>query len=107
MIGLETALAAVFTRLVEPGRVPLATVIGALSWRPAKIAGLTDHGGPVAAGRPANLCVFDPDDRWIVDAAAMASRSRNSPFDGWKLDGRVRHTVLGGEPVVVDGGATR
>lgn len=107
MIGLETALAVVFTRLVAPGRVPLASVIGALSWRPARIAGLTDHGGPVAEGRPANLCVFDPGDRWVVDAGAMASRSRNSPFDGWKLDGRVRHTVLDGEPVVVDGRSTR
>jgi dihydroorotase len=46
--------------------------------------------------------VFDPNDRWVVDATRLASKSRNSPFDGWKLAGRVRHTVLRGEPVVRD-----
>jgi len=79
-----------------------------MSWQPARIAGLaSDHGGPVEPGRPANLCVIDPDARWVVDPAASASRSRNNPYGGRRLTGRVRHTLLRGEPVVVDGEAQR
>jgi dihydroorotase len=79
-----------------------------LSWNPARIAGLTaEHGGPVAAGRPANLCVLDLDARWTVEPERLASRSRNTPYAGWELTGRVRHTILRGEPVVVDFEATR
>jgi dihydroorotase len=87
----------------------LPQALGALSWRPARIAGLdaAGHGQPIAPGSEANLCVFDPNDRWVVDATRLASKSRNSPFDGWKLAGRVRHTVLRGEPVVRDGEAQR
>jgi dihydroorotase len=107
MLGTETALAVAITRLVETGSLPLASVLALLSWQPARIAGLTEHGGPVAAGRPAHLCVIDPGATWVVDATRLASRSRNSPFDGWKLTGRVRHTICRGEPVVIDGVATR
>ena len=106
-LGLETALAVAITHLVEAERMSLAGVVGALSWRPARLAGLSEHGGPVAVGRPANLCAIDAHHRWVVDATTMASRSRNSPFDGWELVGRVRHTVLRGEPVVVDAEAQR
>jgi dihydroorotase len=51
--------------------------------------------------------VFDPTATWTVDRRALASRSQNSPYDGMTLGGRVRHTVLAGEPVVVDGQAQR
>ena len=74
---------------------------------PARIAGLDGHGGPVAPGRPANLCVLDPALAWEVDRTRLASRSRNTPFHGRKLTGRVRHTILRGEPVVIDGVAQR
>ena len=74
-----------------------------MGWRPAAIARLTEeHGGPVAEGRPANLCVVDPDAEWTVDPADSASRSRNNPYAGRKLTGRVRHTVYRGEAVVID-----
>ena len=107
MLGLETAFAVANTRLVGDGRLRLADLVGAMSWRPARAAGLEGHGGPVAPGIRAHLCVIDPGERWVVDATEMASKSRNSPFHGWELVGRVRHTVLGGEPVVVDGRAQR
>lgn len=104
MLGLETALALALTEL----DLPVEQVLALLSWRPARIAGVeTEHGGPVAEGRPANLCVIDPAATWVVDAAATASRSRNTPYAGRKLTGRVRHTVLRGEPVVIDGEAQR
>jgi dihydroorotase len=82
-------------------------VLARLSWGPAAIAGLAEHGGPIVAGASANLCVFDPDLEWTVDASRLASRARNTPYAGRSLRGRVRHTVLRGEPVVVDGEARR
>ncbi|HLI52970.1 MAG TPA: dihydroorotase [Acidimicrobiales bacterium] len=104
MLGLETALGLALTELA----LPLERVLALMSWQPARIAGLaSDHGGPVEPGRPANLCVIDPDARWVVDPAASASRSRNNPYGGRRLTGRVRHTLLRGEPVVVDGEAQR
>jgi len=104
MLGLETALALALTEL----DLPIAAVLGLLSWQPARIAGVEAfHGGPVAEGRPANLCVIDPAATWVVDPAALASRSRNTPYTGRKLTGKVRHTILRGEPVVVDGVALR
>jgi dihydroorotase len=104
MLGLETALALALTEL----DLPVESVLALLSWQPARIAGIeSTHGGPIAARRPANLCVFDPATQWVVDPDALASRSRNTPYAGRKLTGRVRHTILRGEPVVVDGTATR
>ena len=107
MLGLETAVALTLSELVDPGVLDLVDALACLSWQPAAIAGLDGHGGPVEPGRPANLCVVDPAVRWEVDPTRLASRSRNTPYGGRKLTGRVRHTVLRGEPVVVDGIAQR
>ncbi|MGP8163136.1 MAG: dihydroorotase [Acidimicrobiales bacterium] len=114
MIGLETALAVAHDALVaSPGdAAPLSLVelFALFSWRPAALVGLDrshGQGGPIAPGSRAHVCVFDPTHTWKVDRRAMASRSQNSPFHGMTLTGRVRHTVLGGEPVVVDGTAAR
>lgn len=106
MIGLETALAVAITHLAP--KTSLGCILARMSWGPAQIAGLADRqGGPIAPGRAANLCVIDPAQRWTVDPATSASRSRNTPFAGRTLTGRVRHTVYLGEPVVVDGVAQR
>ena len=79
-----------------------------LTWRPAAIAGIAErHGGPIEVGRPANLVVFDPEESWEVVPAKLASRSRNTPYAGMELRGKVRHTVLHGVPTVVDGVARR
>jgi dihydroorotase len=104
MLGLETALALALTHL----DLPVAEILALLSWRPAAILGADDaHGGPVAEGRPANLCVVDPAAEWVVEPERLASRSRNTPYAGMGLRGRVRHTVLAGEPVVIDAEALR
>ncbi len=105
-IGLETALAAVFTEIVGPGLLPLARAIDALSTAPARIVGASDHGGSIEPGRAANLTVFDPAVTWVVEAP-FASKSRNSAFLGRTLTGRVVHTLLHGVPTVVDGKALR
>ncbi|MCU1465818.1 MAG: dihydroorotase, multifunctional complex type, partial [Actinomycetia bacterium] len=104
MLGVETALAVVLTTLVEPGVLTLAQAIGALSWQPARVVGLDadGHGGSIAPGHAANLCVIDPAHTWSVDGNRLASKSRNSPWDGWKLTGKVRHTVYRGTPTVRD-----
>jgi dihydroorotase len=105
MLGLETALALALTEL----DLPVERVLALLSWQPAAIAGLSpgEHGGPVVEGAAANLCVFDPAAVWVVEPSALASRSRNTPYAGRKLTGRVRHTILRGEVVVKDGEALR
>jgi dihydroorotase len=104
MLGLETALALALTGL----DLPIADIVGLFTWRPAAIVGLREtHGGPVAPGRPGNLTVIDPQLRWTVDPTRSASRSRNNPFAGRELTGAVRHTVLFGEPVVIDREAQR
>lgn len=108
MIGLETALSVALTELVDSGLMSVRSVLAALSWNPARIAGLdTVHGRPVASGEPANLVVFDPSVRWTVDRRDVASKSGNTPFHGRELSGRVRHTILNGVAVVVDGAATK
>jgi dihydroorotase len=104
MLGLETALSLALTEL----DLPVEKVLALLSWQPARIAGLAgQHGGPVAEGAPANLTVIDPSGVWVVEPERLASRSRNTPYAGRKLTGRVRHTLLRGEPVVVDAEAQR
>jgi dihydroorotase len=100
MLGLETALGVSIAHL----DMPLVDIVAALSWKPAAIAGVADrHGRPIAVGEPANLTVFDPDVEWEVVPARLASKSRNTPYVGVGLRGRVVHTVWRGEPVVFDG----
>ncbi len=108
MLGLEYALALAFTELVDAGpTMSEASVIARMSWAPAAIAGMAEHGRTVRAGAPANLCVIDPAVRWTIDATGGASRSRNVPYVGRDVRGRVRHTVLAGEAVVIDAEAQR
>jgi dihydroorotase len=78
-----------------------------MSAAPAKIAGLTNHGRSLEVGQAANIALFDPAVRWTVDPTAMASRSRNTPYAGMELRGRIEATYLRGEPTVLNGKATR
>lgn len=104
MLGLETALALALSEL----DLPIEAVLALMSWQPARIAGLDGrHGGPIRVGAPANLCVIDLTETWVVDPARLASRSRNTPYAGRRLKGKVRHTLVAGEPVVVEGEARR
>jgi dihydroorotase len=107
MLGLETALGVTLTELVGPGYLELPAAIERLTAGPARCRRLPGHGGPVAAGAPANLTVLDPAARWTVDRAGLASRARNTPFHGRELLGRVVHTLLRGAFTVRDGKAQR
>lgn len=103
MLGLQTALSVALA--VFGADWPL--LAERMSRAPARIAGLAGHGGDLAAGAPANLTLIDPAARWTVEPAALASLSRNTPYAGTELPGRVVATFLRGEPTVLDGKATR
>ena len=107
MLGLEQALSVVVETMVETGLLDWAGVADRMSVRPAAIGRLTGHGRPIAPGEPANLLLLDPAHRAPVDPAALASRSRNSPYAGRELPGRVVATFLRGVPTVLDGKAVR
>jgi dihydroorotase len=93
--GLETALGLSMRALVEPGRLTLSGLVDRMSCAPARIMGL--DGGTLRSGAPADIVVFDPEERWTVDTADFRSRSRNTPLAGWELIGRVHRTLVGGE----------
>ena len=103
MLGLETSLALTLTELVAGGVLSLMQAVAALSTNPARSRGISGHGGPIEAGAPANLVLFDPEQRWTVDARALQSRSRNTPYDGMQLRGKVVHTLLRGTFTCRDG----
>ena len=104
MLGLETALALSLTEL----DLDIERVVALLSWQPAAIIGADDrHGLPITEGNPANLAVFDPDEEWTIDGGSMQSKSRNTPYQGRRVRGRVRYTILEGEAVVRNGEPTR
>jgi dihydroorotase len=104
MLGLETALGVVLAE----GGCEIRDVVALMSWNPAKIARIdAEHGRDVVAGIKANLCVFDPQLTWSVDAERLASKSINTPYIGRTLQGRVRHTIFKGTATVIDGQAQR
>jgi dihydroorotase len=107
MLGLQTALSVLIATMVESGRLSWRELADRMSTRPAAIGGLPDHGRGLVEGVPANLVLVDPAARWTVDPAELASRSRNTPYAGRRLPGRVLATFLRGAPTVLDGKAVR
>jgi dihydroorotase len=103
MVGLETALPVVLHVLGEQWDL----IAERMSRTPARIAGLNGHGNDLSAGSPANLTLVDPAARRVVDPAELAGRSRNTPYAGTTLPGRIVATFLRGEPTVLDGKATK
>ncbi len=91
--SLETLLALTL-RLVHEQVVPTYTALSLLSTQPAAILGLNT--GVLAADRPADICIYDPDQDWQLDASGMLSRGKNTPFEGWNFQGKVRYTIIGG-----------
>jgi len=104
-VGLETCLALVITRLVETGVLTLEDAISKMTVAPSRIMQMDRWGyhPAVAEGLPADIMVFNPDLEWTVDPGAFKSRSRNTPYAGWKVRGKVIHKLFLGKAVVVDG----
>ncbi len=104
MLGLETALGVALGVL----DVDLVHLVRIMSTQPAAIAGISDrHGCDIEVGAPANVVVFDPDVSWTVSPDSLASKSRNTPYVGMTLRGKVRHTFFNGVATVLDGDPQR
>ena len=106
MLGLETALSIVQETMVDTGRLDWAGVADRMSVAPARIGRLAGHGRPIAEGEPANLALVHPAYRGTVNPAGFASRSRNTPYEGRELPGKVFATLLRGHGTVMDGKLT-
>lgn len=100
ILGLETALPIVLDVLVRQNKFKLPHLIDLMTRRPAQLMKLP--GGTLAAGAPADVCLFDPAEKWRYEAKAGFSKSSNSPWSGQTLTGRVKTTIVGGR-VVFDG----
>jgi dihydroorotase len=100
IVGLETAVSLSLDRLVHAGLIRLPRLVELLSVNPARI--LRVPGGSLTPGAPADITILAPDVPVTVDARAMRSRSRNTPFDGWKLRGGVAATIVGGRTLFVN-----
>lgn len=101
IIGLETSLALGITNLVRPGHLSLEKLIELMTVGPAKVYGLGLPGvtaGKICLGGPADLVIFDPDEKWTV-SSNFASKSKNSPFIGQELYGKVKYTICHGKVV--------
>ena len=97
VVGLETSLAALITRLVKTGLMTLTAAVALMTSRPAGILRL--ESGRLEVGQAADLALFDPDETWTVSGRELASRSKNTAFEGMTLSGRIRATFLGGRLV--------
>lgn len=96
-IGLETTFSVLVSALVKPGHLNLLEALSLITHRPAAVMGIP--GGSLAPGAPADLTLFDPDEEWNVKPGDFHSKSKNSPYIGHALRGRVKHTVVDGEVV--------
>jgi dihydroorotase len=97
IVGLETALGVVMTRVVGEGVIDLPTMVERMSCQPARAFNLP--GGTLAEGGAADVTVFDPAAIWTVDPTVFLSKSRNTPFAGWELTGAPRMTIVEGRVV--------
>jgi dihydroorotase len=96
--GLELLLSLALRWEDEAGRdIGLGQALAKITSEPARLAGLSC--GSLAIGSPADICIFDPDARWTVNAKALASQGKHTPFLGYELRGQVRHTIVAGKTV--------
>ena len=110
MVGLETALSVVVKAMIETKLMSWGDLVDRMSIAPAKIAGYSRHGQILKVGAAANLTIIETTANWIVDRNRLASKSKNTPFEGMKLPSQVLHTFLNGNQVlnngeIVNGGA--
>ena len=99
MLGLETALSIVNKTMVETGLMNWSTVAERMSYAPARIGRYSQQGQELAVGAPAHIAVMDPTELFRVDRDLVASRSRNTPFHGMELPGRILATIFAGRVV--------
>ncbi len=98
MVGFETALPLCVTYLVKPGYLTMEQLVEKMCVNPSKILGLNK--GSIEVGSSADLTIIDMDEEYVVDVSKFSSKSKNSPFDGFKLQGTVYYTIVNGNVVV-------
>ena len=103
MVGLETALSVVVKAMIDTKLMSWVDLVDRMSITPAKIAGYERHGQQIKVGSAANLTIIDTSANWIVDRNRLASKSKNTPFEGMQLPAQVLHTFLNGKQVLKDG----
>jgi dihydroorotase len=97
VVGIETAFPVLYTDLVKTGIVPLSVIIDRMSKAPAERFGL--EGGKIDIGEKANICVFDLENEYIINSAEFLSMGKATPFEGKKVFGRSKLTLIGGKKV--------
>lgn len=97
VVGLETAFAVLYTKLVKTGVITFEKLVEMMSVRPREIFGI--EGGVIREGAPANLCLLDTEKEWIVEPEKFVTMGRATPFENWKLQGENLLTILRGEIV--------
>jgi len=100
--GLETALGLAIHKLHRDKKIPLSRIVELLTAGPARVFDLRER-GTLARGSHGDVTIFDPKKRWTFEAAKSQSLSRNTPFDGWQLTGKVVATIVGGKFVYRNG----
>jgi len=95
IVGLETSLGLVVTKLIEPGHLDWPTALSKMTIGPARILGVPK--GTLDVGADADVTIIDPDVRWTVDPKQFHSKSTNTPFAGWELRGRAETVIVGGQ----------
>lgn len=100
IVGLETAAALTYTHLVKPGHLTMMQMAEKMSLHPARILGIGR--GIIEVGAPADLVLFDPEYKWVVDPQQFLSKGKNTPFAGKELTGKVVATIIDGEVVTED-----
>jgi dihydroorotase len=103
MLGLQTALGVAIETMVAPGLLSWRQLADRMAVTPARIGRVSTQGHDLVVGAVANITVIDPSARTVVEPTALASRSRNTPYAGRTLPGRVVHTLYAGTPTVLDG----
>ena len=103
MVGLETALSVVVKAMIDTKLMNWTDLVDRMSIAPARIAGYANHGQSIKEGAPANLTIIDTQARWTVDRNRLASKSKNTPFEGMQLSAQVLHTFLNGKQILKNG----
>ena len=99
IIGFETALSAEIMNLVDPGHIDYLNLVRLTSYTPAKILKIDNKTGSIEVGKVADITVFDPNEEYIYTKEMIVSKSKNSPFIGKKLKGKVKYTIVNGKIV--------
>ena len=99
IIGFETALSAEIMNLVDPGHIDYLNLVRLTSYTPAKILHIDNERGSIEIGKKADITIFDPNEEYIYTKDMIVSKSKNSPFIGKKLKGKVKYTIVNGRIV--------